>query len=138
MEEVPVMVWVGLIVALCGVLGYRIGNAKDAGGDGALLGILLGPLGLILAALYLDNRARCHMCHGRLDGEPILCPHCQTDLAAFRKEQATALDYQDSLREKALVAASAERRATQLRKKALAAAPRIFLLYASLGRPYSA
>jgi len=42
-------IFVGLII--CGILGAWIGSTKNRGGMGFVLGILLGPIGLIIIAI---------------------------------------------------------------------------------------
>lgn len=64
---------------ICGALGHAVGARHEAGGEGFVLGAFLGPIG-ILVAFALDNRRVCPLCHGRLDGRPLLCPHCRSEL----------------------------------------------------------
>lgn len=59
----------------CGLAGFFTAEAKSAGFSGLLAGLLLGPLGIIVA-LGLDQRPRCPRCQGRLDGEGQACQHC--------------------------------------------------------------
>jgi hypothetical protein len=42
-------VLVGMIV--CGFLGYAVAHTRNQGGLGLVLGLLLGPLGILVAAL---------------------------------------------------------------------------------------
>jgi hypothetical protein len=52
-----------------------IGHARHAALAGAVLGLFLGPIG-VLAAFALDGRASCPHCAGRLDGRGQICQHC--------------------------------------------------------------
>ncbi len=52
-----------------------IGHARGAALAGAVLGLFLGPVGVI-AAFALDARASCPHCAGRLDGRAQICQHC--------------------------------------------------------------
>ena len=52
-----------------------IGHARQAAPAGAVLGLFLGPLG-VLAAFALDGRSSCPHCAGRLDGRGHICQHC--------------------------------------------------------------
>lgn len=52
-----------------------IGHARHAGVAGAVLGLFLGPIGVV-AAFALDGRASCPHCAGRLDGRGQICQHC--------------------------------------------------------------
>lgn len=45
MPSLPVIV---AVAAVCCILGAAIGSGKGQGGAGALLGLLLGPLGVLL------------------------------------------------------------------------------------------
>lgn len=64
---------------VCAAVAAIVGSARNAGGKGFLLGLLLGPLG-ILAAFAIDGREQCPHCGGRLNGRPQLCQHCQSHL----------------------------------------------------------
>ncbi|QDU14724.1 Double zinc ribbon [Gimesia maris] len=63
---------------ICGIFGAIVGGSKDAGTAGFWLGLLFGPLG-ILVAFTLDNREKCLQCGSRLDGEAKVCPSCGTE-----------------------------------------------------------
>jgi len=47
---------------------------------GFVLGILLGPIGLIIALVGGDQRAKCPYCSERIQADAIICPHCRTTL----------------------------------------------------------
>lgn len=64
---------------LWGWLGSLAGRGKNAAVAGALLAILLGPLG-VLVACFLDQRPTCPVCGNRLNGRPVLCGGCRTSL----------------------------------------------------------
>jgi hypothetical protein len=42
----------------CAVLGYAVGKQKGQGALGLVLGVFLGPFGILIAALLQDNRPR--------------------------------------------------------------------------------
>ena len=63
-------VWFGSAVA-AGIIGH----ARQAAIAGAVLGLFLGPIGVV-AAFALDGRASCPHCAGRLDGRGQICQHC--------------------------------------------------------------
>lgn len=65
---------------VCGFVGAIIGSAKQSGFAGFLLGLILGPLGL-LAAFMVDGRAKCPTCAGRLHSGSRLCHHCGQPIA---------------------------------------------------------
>lgn len=52
-----------------------IGHSRQAALPGALLGMFLGPIG-VLAAFALDGRSSCPHCAGKLDGRGQICQHC--------------------------------------------------------------
>ena len=70
--------WI-LIVAtmiICAIFGGNLGNQREAFGTGALLGLLLGPFGVIAAAL-VDGREQCPQCQERIFKQALICPHCE-------------------------------------------------------------
>jgi hypothetical protein len=72
MEFVIVAGWLA-----CGLLGHIVGAQKEAGTTGTVLGLLFGPLGVIVAG-FIDARPICPTCGTRLNGQPTLCPACKT------------------------------------------------------------
>jgi hypothetical protein len=58
-----------------GVAAGIVGHARQAAIAGAVLGLFLGPIGVI-AAFSLDGRASCPHCAGRLEGRGQICQHC--------------------------------------------------------------
>lgn len=79
---------VGLAVLIGGALffgavGYVVGNGKRQGTAGALLGALLGPIG-VLAAFFIPHRKKCPHCFHGVDPRARICPHCRTPLVRGR------------------------------------------------------
>lgn len=66
-----------IVLLASAVAGWFAAVDKNAGTQGALLGLLAGPLGVI-AALGLDRRRACRTCGGKLNGKPQVCPHCKS------------------------------------------------------------
>jgi hypothetical protein len=62
---------------LCGLLGRIVGSQKGAGTAGTVLGLLFGPIGVIVAG-FIDARPCCPTCGTRLNQRPVLCPACKT------------------------------------------------------------
>ena len=55
--------------------------ASNRGGSGCLwftLGILLGPIGLVLA--FLSGGQQCPYCKSKIHPEATVCPKCRRDL----------------------------------------------------------
>jgi len=66
------------------VLGALIGAKKGSVLFCAFLGLLLGPIGVLLALAYDGNiRKPCPFCKEKVHKEAIACPHCQRDLPAM-------------------------------------------------------
>ena len=57
------------------VIGYAIGKTRNCPLVGALLGLLFGPLGWLLAFLN-DRREQCPQCRGRVPDGAVRCLHC--------------------------------------------------------------
>jgi len=81
MEQITALGWIGisLLWATCGGLAYLIARRNETGRTPMLLGLLLGPLGIIVA-LSLDARKTCPRCHARLSRKPQSCSGCSIEL----------------------------------------------------------
>lgn len=63
----------------CGVIGAIIGSRKGQGCAGALLSLILGPVGVTIVAVSSGNRKPCRFCRELIDPKAIVCPRCQRD-----------------------------------------------------------
>lgn len=96
----------GLFVwGLCGILAGAIASSRGAGGCfGAILGFLLGPIGVIIACVLPSNRAvpvviqnagpavppsvesgnqqTCPHCRSYIPAAATVCRYCQRDIPA--------------------------------------------------------
>lgn len=72
---VAVFFWI-----VCGIIGAGIGAQKNSSMQGFFAGLLLGPLGL-LVAFALDNREKCPKCQHRLDEGVRMCGVCREPIA---------------------------------------------------------
>ena len=62
------------------LISTAIGSKKGNPISGFIVGILLGPIGVILAILSSDNtRINCKYCAENIRKEAVICPHCQRD-----------------------------------------------------------
>ena len=75
------------------MVGFYIGNNKGRGSEGFFLGLILGPLGLLIAifmkpkakslegtALIPGTTRKCPFCAELVKREAVICKHCQRDL----------------------------------------------------------
>lgn len=74
------------ILIVCGVAGAVIGSQKNAAALGFVLGLCLGPIGVI-AAFAIDKRQQCPKCRGRLNGAATVCQHCGAALERTQPEE---------------------------------------------------
>jgi hypothetical protein len=74
------MGWLVLLWIVCAFIGWHVGKAKGAEGTGAMLGFVLGPIG-VLMTMAIDNRTCCPICGTRLNGHPQQCPQCSAHFA---------------------------------------------------------
>ncbi len=59
-----------------GLVGVICGRARGREGAGALLGMLLGPLGWLVILAGRDDRRKCQECRGVIDQLAKRCRHC--------------------------------------------------------------
>jgi hypothetical protein len=72
-----------LLWIVLGIIGGMIGKEKGRSGDGFCLGIVLGPIGLIIIALMRPvGEKECPHCRSKIHGEATVCPHCQREQPA--------------------------------------------------------
>ena len=64
-----------LLNLLCGFFGWLIAWRREAETQGLILGLFLGPFGVIAACL-LDGRGRCVECREPLGHGAKICGHC--------------------------------------------------------------
>lgn len=90
---------------VCGIVGGIIGSAKNAGVQGFIVGLMLGPLG-VLAAFAVDGREKCSQCGTKLNMGAKICPQCHEPVAgagldtADKQSDRSELEYIERMRKK--------------------------------------
>lgn len=74
--EFAILIWI-----LCGVVAAMIGAKKGEGCGGFILGVLLGPFGILIALLSKGNRKTCPHCKELIHQDATVCSRCQRDVA---------------------------------------------------------
>ncbi len=66
---------------ICVFTATALGHyTKNQGGSGFLLGMMLGPLGILITLLLPHGgRTKCAFCRERIDKAAAVCPRCQRD-----------------------------------------------------------
>jgi hypothetical protein len=57
-----------------------VGSQREAGTAGFILGLLLGPIGILITAIALDGRQKCPYCLEHVNLKAQLCPKCHSEL----------------------------------------------------------
>jgi len=72
---------IALLWIICAVIAAAIGSRKGEAGSGFLIGLVLGPFGILFALLSSGDRVPCPHCKERIHKKAEICPHCRTPLA---------------------------------------------------------
>jgi hypothetical protein len=69
------------VIVLAATLCAVIARAKERGAaTWFLVGVLLGPIGVIVALLVPSARVECPHCRERIRPAASVCPHCRSQL----------------------------------------------------------
>jgi len=69
---------------ICPVVAGLVAARRDRAGIGFILGLVLGPLGIVAAFVIRGNRRLCTFCKELVHNEATVCPHCQRVLPRLR------------------------------------------------------
>jgi len=61
----------------CSLLAAFIGSQKGEGLVSFVLGIVFGPIGLLIAISGKGNRRTCQYCRELINNQAVICPYCQ-------------------------------------------------------------
>lgn len=75
-QLILIVLGAGLSLLAFAFVGRLIGQKRGQADAGALLGAILGPLGLIGAAFLPDKRRQCPACKGGVPDDARKCMHC--------------------------------------------------------------
>ena len=81
------MEWAFIWVA-CGIIAGIVANKKGEGCLGVIIGLLLGPLGALIAIASSGNRVECPHCKEMIHKAATVCPHCRREPAAAAPREA--------------------------------------------------
>lgn len=71
----------GIILWLiCGVIAAAIGSNKGEGCLAFIVGLLLGPLGILVAVISKGNRWVCPYCKETIAKGATICKHCKKEI----------------------------------------------------------
>lgn len=70
----------------CGVVAGTIGSRKGEGGLSFFLGLLLGPVGILIALVSKGDRITCPYCKELIHKQALACKHCGQTLKARTKK----------------------------------------------------
>lgn len=73
------MEWM-ILWLLCGVIAAVIGAKKGEGYLAFIVGLLLGPFGILAAIASKGRRKQCPFCKEYIHRDAIVCPRCQREV----------------------------------------------------------
>jgi hypothetical protein len=79
-DTASVLAFLMLWVVISGAIGSAVGGRRDNSTIGLFLGIFLGPIGWIIAAI-LDYPEKCAVCGGGIPKNVAICKHCGSIVA---------------------------------------------------------
>jgi hypothetical protein len=73
---------IGGLAVVCAIIGAWIGEAKCQRSAGFILGILLGPIGILIVCLLpaQEKKKLCHHCKKQVSENSPFCPLCGANL----------------------------------------------------------
>ncbi len=78
--------WVGVWM-LSGIISAIVANRRDAAKLGCLVGVILGPLGIIAAFFIRGNHVECSHCRELVHVAARVCPHCRRETDSGQRTQ---------------------------------------------------
>ena len=67
-------------IILFGGAGILLGRMRGHPIFGFFIGVVMGPLGLIIILLSRNDRFKCHACKMPVERDASICPHCRSAL----------------------------------------------------------
>lgn len=64
----------------CGIVAAIIGARKGEGFLAFIMGVFLGPIGVLIAILSSGNQMSCPSCKEKINKKAIICPHCRSNI----------------------------------------------------------
>ncbi len=62
------------------LIGWTIGRSKGREAFGFAMGLLLGPIGIVIVAILPAEGRRCPFCCGVIPKAAVTCMHCTKEL----------------------------------------------------------
>jgi len=77
-----------IFLIICGFIAALIGNKKGVVISSFFLGLILGPIGIIIVLINKGNRIVCPYCKKLIHFESTKCPYCHSKISNIDRYRA--------------------------------------------------
>lgn len=73
-----------LVLVICGIIASNLGSRKGIATSSFFLGLILGPLGILLVYISKGKTVTCPFCKKLIFQSLKVCPHCEKVITSIK------------------------------------------------------